>query len=101
MGYFNLLVGLFLRSHDPQTPVAVGTSETGTGDEKGMWGKVLGFQPFLCHVVTLSVGWALMAFSALQLSQDGVWLLGENLVSTGLHIPGNPCRDVSRAGLRG
>lgn len=67
VGYFNLLVGVFLRSCDPQTPVAVGTSETGTADEKGTWGKVLGF-----HVVTLSVGWALMALSVLVLSQDRV-----------------------------
>lgn len=47
------------------------------------------------------LGWSMMVLSTLVLSQDGVWVLGENSVSTGLHIHGNPCRDVSRAGLRG
>lgn len=47
------------------------------------------------------LGWALVALSALVLSQDRVWVLGETLESTGLHIHGDPCRDDSRAGLRG
>lgn len=38
-----------MKSREPQIPVVVGTSETGTVDEMGTWGKVVGFQPFLCH----------------------------------------------------
>lgn len=55
-----------MKSCDSQIPVAVGTSETGTVDKKGTWGKVVGFQPFLCHVVALSP--AVFSMTALGVS---------------------------------
>lgn len=41
-------------------------NETGTVDKKGTWGKVVGFQPFLCHVVALSL--AVSSVTALGVS---------------------------------